>query len=164
MRNAKFVIILISLLFLVSSCGLVHLGEGKVNLVIDHSLPGFAADSVKITVNKISVHLAGHSDVDLGIDPVDIEFTSQGGVSLGSFSLDAGSYDSIKIEFGGGEVVIGGQSFQVELVSPSVRVPVSFKVENGGEVTLIIKIEGSSFIAAGGSFQFNPVVSVAVQH
>ncbi len=163
MRNVKFVIVLISLFFL-ASCGLVHLGEGKVNLVIDHSFPGFAADSVKITVNKISVHLAGHYDVDLGIEPADVEFTSQGAISLGSFGLNAGSYDSIKIEFGGGEVVIGGQSFQVEMVSSSVKVPVDFKVEKDGELTLIIKLEGNSFVSAGGSFQFNPVVSVAVQY
>ncbi len=160
---AKFLIAAISILFL-PSCGLVHLGEGKVNLVVDHSFVGFPADSVKITINKVSVHLAGHYDVDLGIDPADVEFTGTGAITLGSFGLNAGSYDSVKIEFGGGEVVVAGESFPVEMISSSIRVPVDFKVEKDGEVTLIIKIEGSSFVSTGGGFQFNPVVSVAVQY
>ncbi len=158
---------LLLVLFLLGFLGFckIHLGEGQVNFWVQTTPPPFSADYARVNIVKISLHFVGHSDVDLNVDPVEVDFSPGAGAQMvGTFLLNTGSYDRLTLEFGGALLSMGGLEYEVDMKEGRVTLPVKLEVTRDTPRTLRIFMEGSSFAyQGGGKFTFSPVISVSVE-
>ncbi len=160
----KKVLLLLVLPFLLGFCKL-HFGEGQLNLWVQASPPPFSADYAKVNIIKVSLHFVGHYDVDLEMEPVEVDFLPVGEAQLvGTFVLGTGSYDKLNLEFGAATLGVGGLDYEAEIAEPSISVPIKLEVKKEAPVVLRIFIDGSSFSYSGeGRFTFTPVVYATVE-
>ena len=164
MRNALFFLVFLSVIFS-PSCGLIHFGQGSVEVWIDHTPVDLPLQSATVFVQSVKLGFMGHGDVEIPITPVEINLVGpSSNVFVGSFDLDAGSYDKIILTFKPGTVIYNDAEYEIELNTDKLEINYNFELEEGTKKRIFITIDGSSLsMEEGQVFKFNPVVYVSVE-
>jgi len=161
----KFVFLTISILLLTLSSCVLHLGQGTVEVWVDHTPTSLPLSSAAVYVSSVKLHFLGHGDVDVPVETVDVDLkASQRSQLIASFDANSGSYNGLKAEFSAGKAVYEETEYDIQVEEPDVEFNTDFQVEKGGKRKIVLTIAGNSLImGTGPSFTFTPKVSISVQ-
>lgn len=138
-------------------------------------LPG--ATAINLRFGSITLHRTGvESRNDHGIELSGGPIGTPGGLTLnlldlrngrltflGSQTLPAGSYNRVRLQVVGAEIVRGGSRIPVTVPSGTVDVPVLFDLKPGHTLALTIDFDSKSAVRAGpaNAYLMLPVINVA---
>lgn len=143
-------------------------GQLQINLV-DAPLD---AEEINVTITSVQVHKSGGgwTTVQEFTEPLTLNLldysTSGSSYLLADSPLDAGQYTMIRLMLSSAEIVIGGQSYPVDISNvqqTGVKCNGQFTVGDGQLMALMLDFNaGKSFINTGsGSYKLHPVMTMS---
>ncbi len=160
----KFVFLIIPILLLTLSSCVLHLGQGTVEVWIDHVPTSIPVSSAVVYVSSVKLHFLGHGDINVPVETVNVDLkASQQPQLIASFDANSGSYNGLKVGFSTGKAVYKETEYDIQIENPDVEFNTDFQVEKNGKRKIVLTIEGNSLVMeAGPTFTFTPKVSISV--
>ncbi len=154
---------IIVLAFLGAGCG--HDSGNFRIMLTDEPIPD--AQAIVVYIAEISVHATGGAfqTVMTGSKTVDLLKLSGQQMQLVDTELEPGSYTEIRLEVTGGQVVIGGETYQMTIPSSEVKIPVAFEVPASGATRIVLDFDAAESIQVvhagqSGGYILRPVIKV----
>ena len=161
--------VLVLAMWALAGCGGSSSGTGRLQVrLIDAPL---AADAVNVSIASVQIHKAGGGwqtvkEFDPPLEVNLLQYASGQSLLLADEPLGAGHYTMVRIFLSSAEVVIGSDTYPVDLTNveqTGVKCNGQFTVETGQLLALTLDFNaGRSFVdTGGGMYSLHPVMTMA---
>ena len=127
-------------------------GPAQVTVLLTDA-PNPTIDSAVVTISEVTLHQTGGGWVSALHQEITLDLMNlQGGITemLGQVQMEAGKVTQIRLVVTQGEVVSGGQTYDVEVPSGEIKLNTPFDVCAGGAIELTLDFD------AQRSLRYNP--------
>ena len=160
----KLLALIASLVFVGAACS--SASEGNFEIYMKDAPAAY--DKILVTITQITVHKTGGaaflvSQESRTIDLVPLQNHQE---FITERQLEPGKYTEIRLITSSGQVVIGGKTYDMEIPSTEIKIPVEFDVVNDQTTKIILDFDGEASIevhpTGGGSDRYilRPVIKV----
>ncbi len=147
--------------FLLSGCSSKSAGNFQI-LMKDQPVQ---ADKILVTFTEVDVQVTGlaFQAVWTGSQTVDLIQLKTSQATLVDTELNQGTYTQIRLIVSSGQVVIGGTTYEMDIPSSEVRIPVNFEILKDQMTKIILDFDDANSIqvvSARGSDKYilRPVI------
>ncbi len=150
-------------LLLLAACG--HDSGNFRIMLTDEPIPD--ATAIMVDISSISVHATGGAFQTVMTGPQTVNLLRLQGeeLQIANTELAQGSYTEIRLEVTSGNIVIGGETFEMTVPSSEVKIPVQFEVTSSGATRILLDFDAAESIQVvhagqSGGYILRPVIKV----
>ncbi len=166
-RYLLIALIVVMVLFFFPSCSIFP-SKGNVKVFIkDTPIDITKVDKILITISSVEAHKTGESwqTIFNGELTIDLKVLINNPTLISDVDLKAGKYTELRLVVKSGEIVIGGNTYELQVPSGEAKIPCVFDVKEAATVSITLDFEAENsieVIQAGGSEKYilRPVIKV----
>lgn len=159
----KNTILIVALAILAAACS--NKTQGDLQIYMKDA--PLAVDQILVTITRVYVHQTGGADILASQEERTIDLIQLKGQQefIVDRELDPGKYTEIRIVISSGSVVAGGVTYNLQIPSSEIKIPVQFDIIKDQTTKIILDFDADKSIevhptGGGDEYILRPVINV----